>query len=63
MWEEIKFDVKHPAGIERFAMVGDMQWQHVLAVFCEPFTRAKCNTSITPALPGRESGWRSRSNL
>ena len=41
MWEEIKFDVKHLAGIERFAMVGDLQWQHVMAIFCKPFTKAK----------------------
>ena len=41
MWEEIKFDVKHLADIERFAMVGDMQWQHVMAIFCKLFTKAK----------------------
>jgi SpoIIAA-like len=41
IWEEIKFDAKHLAGIERFAMVGDMQWQHVMAIFCKPFTKAK----------------------
>ena len=41
MWEEIKFDVKHLADIDRFAMVGDMQWQHVMAIFCKPFTKAK----------------------
>jgi hypothetical protein len=41
IWEEIKFDAKHLAGIERFAMVGDMQWQHVMAIFCKPFMKAK----------------------
>ena len=41
IWEEIKFDAKHLAGIERLAMVGDMNWQHVMAVFCQPFTKAK----------------------
>ena len=41
IWEEIKFDARHLAGIERFAMVGDMQWQHVMAIFCKPFTKAK----------------------
>ena len=41
MWEEIKFDVKHLAGIKRLAMVGDLQWQHVMAIFCQPFTKAK----------------------
>ena len=41
IWEEIKFDAKHPADIERCAMVGDKQWKHVMAVFCKPFTKAK----------------------
>jgi hypothetical protein len=41
MWEEIKFDLKHLADFERFAMVGDMQWQHVMAIFCKPFTKEK----------------------
>lgn len=41
IWEEIKFDVKHLADIDWFAMVGDMQWQHVMAIFCKPFTKTK----------------------
>ena len=41
MWEEIQFDVKHLASIDRFAMVGDMQWQHFMAIFCKPFTKTK----------------------
>ena len=41
IWEEIKFDAKHLADIERCAMVGDKQWQHVMTVFCKPFTKAK----------------------
>jgi hypothetical protein len=40
IWEEIKFDTKHLADIERLAMVGDKLWQHVMAIFCKPFTRA-----------------------
>ncbi|MGA2788981.1 MAG: STAS/SEC14 domain-containing protein [Verrucomicrobiota bacterium] len=40
IWEEIKFDAKHLADIERLAMIGDKQWQHVMATFCKPFTRA-----------------------
>jgi hypothetical protein len=44
MWEEIKFDAKHLADIERCAMVGDKQ-------------RQKFNTSIIPTSPGRGSGW------
>jgi hypothetical protein len=41
IWEEIKFDAKHLADIERCAMVGDKQWQHVMTVICKPFTKAK----------------------
>ena len=40
-WEDIKFDVKHFADIERLAMVGDRKWEHGMAVFCKPFTTAK----------------------
>ncbi|HUZ07708.1 MAG TPA: STAS/SEC14 domain-containing protein [Candidatus Paceibacterota bacterium] len=38
--EDIKFDLKHFADIEQPAMVGDKQWQHGLAVFFKPFTKA-----------------------
>ena len=41
LWEGIKFDVKHFADIERLAMVGDKKWEHGMATFCQPFTRAK----------------------
>lgn len=40
LWEDIKFDVKHFADIERLAVVGDKKWQEGMAVFCKPFTRA-----------------------
>ena len=40
IWEEIKFDAKHLAGIERFAMVGDMNWQMVMTWFSKPFMKA-----------------------
>ncbi len=39
-WEDIKFDLKHFAHIERLAMVGDRKWQHYMAMFCQPFTKA-----------------------
>ncbi len=41
IWEEIKFDVKHFADIERCAMVGAKQWQHVMTVLSKPFMKAK----------------------
>jgi len=39
-WEDIKFDLKHFADIERLAMVGDKKWEHVIATLCKPFTTA-----------------------
>ena len=41
LWECIKFDFKHFADIERIAMVGDARWEHGMAAFCKPFTKAK----------------------
>ena len=41
LWEDIKFDVKHFAHIERLALVGDSKWEAGMAVFCKPFTTAK----------------------
>jgi len=38
--KDIKFDIKHFADIERLAMVGDKKWQHGMATFCKPFTKA-----------------------
>jgi hypothetical protein len=40
LWEDIKFDIKHFADIERLAMVGDKKWQQGMAMFCKPFTKA-----------------------
>src|SRR6202049_2479843 len=40
LWEDIKFDLKHFADIERLALVGDRKWEAGMAVFCRPFTTA-----------------------
>jgi hypothetical protein len=32
--------LKHFSDIERLAMVGDKKWQHGMATFCKPFTKA-----------------------
>ena len=40
MWEDIKFDIKHFADIERLAVVGDKKWQHGMAALFKPFTKA-----------------------
>jgi len=41
LWEGIKFDVKHFADIERIAIIGETKWEHGMATFCKPFTKAK----------------------
>ena len=40
IWEEFKFEAKHLADIERLAVVGDMNWQIVMTLFCKPFVKA-----------------------
>lgn len=40
LWDDIKFDLKHFADIERLAMVGDKTWEKGMSVFCRPFTTA-----------------------
>jgi hypothetical protein len=41
LWDDIKFDLKHFAGIERLAMVGEKKWQKGMSKFCGPFTTAR----------------------
>ena len=40
LWEDLKFDMKHFADIERLAMVGDKKWEHGMAAFFKTFTKA-----------------------
>ncbi|HVA13076.1 MAG TPA: class I fructose-bisphosphate aldolase [Stellaceae bacterium] len=40
LWDEIRFDIKYYADIERLAMVGDKKWQQGMAAFFKPFTKA-----------------------
>jgi hypothetical protein len=40
LWEDIKFDIKHFADIDRLAMIGDKKWEQGMATFCKPFTKA-----------------------
>jgi hypothetical protein len=62
LWDDIKFDVKHFADIERLAMIGEKKWQHGMATFCKPFTKATSDTLTTRKLPMPGCGWtRSRS--
>ncbi|NNJ25985.1 STAS/SEC14 domain-containing protein [Alienimonas chondri] len=41
LWEDVKFDLKHFADIDRLAIVGDATWEKGMSVFCKPFTTAK----------------------
>ena len=40
LWEEMKWEWKHFADIERLAIVGEERWQRWMACFCRPFTAA-----------------------
>lgn len=31
IWEEVKFDIKHLSEMERLAIVGNREWQHLMA--------------------------------
>lgn len=39
-WEDLKLDLHHYADIEKIAMVGENKWQHGMAIFLKPFTKA-----------------------
>lgn len=40
-WEDLKFDMKHHADIEKLAMVGENKWEKMMAALCKPFTKAE----------------------
>jgi hypothetical protein len=40
LWDDIKFNHKHSANLERLAMVGDKKWRHGMATFCKSFANA-----------------------
>lgn len=55
LWQDIKFDAKHFADIERLALVGEKKWQKGMGVFCKPFTTAKVKYfDLTEASQARE---------
>lgn len=41
LWDDLKFDLKHFAGVRRLALVGETKWQQGMSIFCKPFTTAK----------------------
>jgi hypothetical protein len=40
LWNDLRFDRRHCAGIERLALVGEDRWQRLMAIFCRPLTSA-----------------------
>ncbi len=40
LWQDVKFDMKHFADVERLALVGESKWEAGMAAFCKPFTKA-----------------------
>jgi len=46
-WEDLKFELKHFADIERLAAVGDMKWQHGMVEFFSHSPWRPSATSIT----------------
>ncbi len=40
LWEDTKFATHHFSQIERLAIVGEKKWQHGMATFIQPFTKA-----------------------
>lgn len=40
LWEDTKFAAHHFSKIHRLAIVGEKKWEHGMATFCKPFTKA-----------------------
>jgi stage II sporulation SpoAA-like protein len=56
VWEDIKFDLKHFADIERLALVGEKKWEEWMAKFCRPFTTAEIRY-FDQSQAGEAQGW------
>jgi hypothetical protein len=41
LWDEIKFNFRNFADVERIAIVGDEKWEHCIEELWRPFTLAK----------------------
>jgi len=54
-WEDTKFGMRHFHDIERLAMVGEKAWQHGMAMFCKPFTKAEVRYFDTNAAAEAET--------
>ena len=56
LWEDIKFDAKHHADIERLAMIGEKTWEKWMATVCRPFTSAKIEY-FAPGEKAKAEAW------
>jgi hypothetical protein len=58
LWDEIKFDMKHFADIERLAVIGDKKWEHAMTAFCKPFTKASIRYFDSAEAADARKWWR-----
>ena len=63
LWEDIKFDVKHFADLERLAMIGDKKWRTAWRRSASRSRKRRSDTSIMPTPLRHGSGWGRRSRL
>ena len=60
LWDEIQFDIKHYADIERLAVVGIGSGSRAWRRSSSRLRRRRADTLITPTPPKRGSGWTKR---
>lgn len=41
LWDDMKLNLKHFSNVERLVIVGDMEWEKQMSLFCRPFTTAE----------------------
>lgn len=41
LWQDLKFEIRHFADIDRLAIIGEAKWEQGMAAFCKPFTTAE----------------------
>ena len=56
--DEVKFDLRHFADIERIAMIGDRKWEHGMEAFYKPFTKATTRYFDLADAPEAWAWWR-----
>jgi hypothetical protein len=41
LWQDIKFEIRHFADVDRLAIIGEAKWEQAMVSFCKPFTTAE----------------------